>query len=106
VLRQGHNIHEATAASLLRKPIAKVTSEEKQIGKTTNFALLYGAGPNRLRTQLASDGVRISEPEAYDIFRKFLETYPAFNRRRKEMSWGFEDGTHQGGAHPHRPPAQ
>jgi DNA polymerase-1 len=95
LLAEGTNLHTATASSIYGIPREQISKDsvERRVGKTANFALLYGAGPNRLRAQLASDGVRISEQEAYDIFRKFLDTYPAFNRRRKEISWGFEDGT-------------
>jgi DNA polymerase I len=94
LLAEGTNLHTATASSIYGIPREKISKEslERHVGKTANFALLYGAGPNRLRTQLASDGVRISEQESYDIFRKFLDTYPAFNRRRYEIRTGFEEG--------------
>jgi DNA polymerase-1 len=95
LLAEGTNLHTATAASIYGIPREKISKDslERHVGKTANFALLYGAGPRRLRTQLASDGVELSEAEALEIFRKFLDTYPAFNRRRQVMSRGFDDGT-------------
>jgi DNA polymerase-1 len=95
LLAEGTNLHTATAAAIYGKPMREISKDsvERHVGKTANFALLYGAGPGRLRKQLASEGIQISDEEAYNIFRKFLDTYPVFNRRRKEMSWGFEDGT-------------
>jgi DNA polymerase I len=94
LLRDGTNLHTATAAAIYGKPMSAISkdSTERHVGKTKNFALLYGAGPNRLRQQLASDGVYIGEDEAYYIFRKFLDTYPAFNRRRQIMKERFEEG--------------
>jgi DNA polymerase I-like protein with 3'-5' exonuclease and polymerase domains len=94
LLAEGVNLHTATASSIYGIPREQISkdSTERHVGKTTNFALLYGAGPNRLRQQLASDGVYIDEDEAYKIFRKFLDTYPAFNRRRQIMKQGFESG--------------
>jgi DNA polymerase I len=94
LLQDGVNLHTATAAALYgksRKSISK-DSVERHVGKTTNFALLYGAGPIRLRTQLASDGVHISEQQAFEHFKTFLDTYPAFNRRRKILSEGLASG--------------
>lgn len=95
LLKEGLNLHTATAASIYGTPMEGIgkDSVERHVGKTTNFALLYGAGPKRLRTQLASEGVVIGEEEALEIFRKFLATYPAFRQRRLQMSTGFDRGT-------------
>jgi DNA polymerase-1 len=94
LLKEGLNLHTATAASIYNMPMEAISKDsvERHVGKTTNFALLYGAGPGQLRKELASDGVLISEQESYDIFRKFLDTYPAFNRRHSEMRIRFEEG--------------
>jgi DNA polymerase-1 len=94
LLAEGVNLHTATASSIYGVPREKIgkDSVERQVGKTTNFALLYGAGSTRLRKQLASEGIHVSNDEAYEIFRKFLDMYPAFDRRRKIMKKGFEEG--------------
>jgi len=94
LLAEGVNLHTATASSIYGIPREKIgkDSVERQVGKTTNFALLYGASSRRLRKQLASEGIHVSDDEAYEIFRKFLDTYPAFDRRRKIMKKGFEEG--------------
>jgi hypothetical protein len=54
--------------------------------------LRSSTAPDRLRTQLASEGVKIAYEEAVDIFKRFLATYPAFDRRRKILSQGFDEG--------------
>jgi hypothetical protein len=57
LLADGTNLHTATAASIYGKPMAAISKDsvERHVGKTTNFALLYGAGSNRLRTQQQTD---------------------------------------------------
>jgi DNA polymerase-1 len=92
VLAHGQNIHKATAAALLRKPYADITDEEKQIGKTTNFALLYGAGPNRLMAQFHKEGLSIGEDEAVSLFKRFFDTYRGFKRRRYALADAFREG--------------
>lgn len=51
--REGRDIHEATAREILRiPPLLEVTSEQRRIGKTINFGLIYGMGPYRLAREL------------------------------------------------------
>lgn len=45
---EGYDPHAATMALLLDKPLEKVTEEERDAGKTTNFAEIYGAGPGTI----------------------------------------------------------
>src|SRR5690606_33645512 len=45
ILREGGDLHRKTAALVFNKPEEEVTDLERHIGKTLNFAVLYGAGP-------------------------------------------------------------
>lgn len=47
---EGYDPHAATMALLLDKDIEDVTEEERDAGKTTNFAEIYGAGPATIAT--------------------------------------------------------
>jgi DNA polymerase I-like protein with 3'-5' exonuclease and polymerase domains len=38
-------VHRLTASLMLGMPLDEVTDEQRGIGKTMNFALLYGMGP-------------------------------------------------------------
>lgn len=44
----GLDIHTATAAGMFNKKPEDVTPEERQLGKTINFAVVYGAGPDKV----------------------------------------------------------
>jgi DNA polymerase I-like protein with 3'-5' exonuclease and polymerase domains len=68
---QGIDVHSATAALMLGKDISEVTKEDRAIGKTCNFALLYGMGAKSLADRLA-----ISIPEAEQLFRAYFSAYP------------------------------
>jgi DNA polymerase-1 len=94
VLAEGTNLHTYTASQIYRRPTEEIgkDSVERAVGKTANFALLYGAGANRMQTQLASEGVQVSQQEAQGIVEKFLDTYPAFRTRRRELAQGHASG--------------
>lgn len=62
----GEDPHKATSAMLFSKSPNTVTKEERQIGKTINFALLYGMGARAMSEQLA-----ISKEEAESL----IDTY-------------------------------
>lgn len=59
----GGDPHGETAAKVFGKPFKDVTPVERHAAKTVNFGILFGAGPNRLATEL-----RISLEEARKIF--------------------------------------
>ena len=43
-IKNGHDVHAATAATIYRKTIEEVTPDERQRAKTINFSLIYGQG--------------------------------------------------------------
>lgn len=67
----GVDVHSATAALMLGKDISEVTKEDRAIGKTCNFALLYGMGAKSLAERLA-----ISVEEAEALFAAYFSAYP------------------------------
>lgn len=44
MIEQGYDVHRATASLVFGVPIQEVTDEQRDKGKTTNFALVYGLG--------------------------------------------------------------
>ena len=44
MIDQGYDIHTGTASMLFGKPYEEVSKDERQVGKTTNFGLVYGLG--------------------------------------------------------------
>ena len=67
-LASGEDIHRRTAAMALGKPADQVTPEERMLGKTANFSLGYGAGPNKLAVILRRDDLVVDE-----VARRILE---------------------------------
>jgi DNA polymerase I-like protein with 3'-5' exonuclease and polymerase domains len=48
IFREGRDIHREAAAAAMRIDAADVTPDQRQVGKTLNFATSYGAGPGRI----------------------------------------------------------
>jgi DNA polymerase-1 len=86
-LRQGVNMHVATAASLFNVPASEVTKEQKATGKIVNFALLYGGSPRPILQEFTNNGMPIDEAGAETMHRKFFATptraSPSARRRRR-----------------------
>lgn len=69
--RAGDDLHSLTAQKILGDPSAR------QVGKTLNFGLLYGAYPGKLIEVARNDyGVTLTKREAEKYRAAFFDTYP------------------------------
>ena len=85
---EGLDIHAATASKVFQVPLEKVTKEQRAVGKTMNFAVLYGQGPHALSRQL---GV------PYEVARTYIEEYfLGFPKVREWMQKTLEFGVKRG----------
>jgi len=66
----GLDIHTATAARILEKEIEDVTKKERSIGKTVNFAILFGQTPFGLSSLL-----KIDSKVALEYIQNYFEHY-------------------------------
>jgi len=83
--REGEDIHSRTAASVLDKPIKKVTKEDRQLAKAVNFGLLYGQEHGGLvRYAKSSFCVELTYDEAVDLHKKFFDTYKGLAKWHKQ----------------------
>ncbi|MBI2039450.1 hypothetical protein HYT18_00020 [Candidatus Microgenomates bacterium] len=85
---QGLDIHSATAAKIFNVAVEKVTKEQRAVGKTMNFATLYGQGPHALSRQLKVP---------FEIARSYIEEYfaqfPKIAEWMQEtLQFGYEKG--------------
>ncbi len=64
------DIHKATAARIMDKDIGNITKQERGIGKTVNFAILFGQTPFGLSKLLNIDAQKASE-----YIRLYFEHY-------------------------------
>lgn len=72
------DIHRITASAIYGIPEDEITKDQRTVGKTCNFALIYGISPDSLKERLLVDGdIRISLKGARKAHRAFFDKYPA-----------------------------
>jgi DNA polymerase-1 len=64
------DVHQMTAALMFSIPFDQVTEEQRSIGKTINFSLLYGQGPKGMSERM---GISIDEAKAF--LQKYFAIY-------------------------------
>jgi DNA polymerase-1 len=67
--RDGDDVHALTARLLLDKD--EVSSDERRLGKTINFGVIYGMGAQRFARETG-----VSQSEAKDFLIKYKQRYP------------------------------
>lgn len=77
--KEGLDIHTATAAKIFNVPVSEVTKDQRVVGKTMNFATLYGQGPRALSKQLKIDT---------SVARNYIDDY--FLQFPKVKQWMFK----------------
>lgn len=82
------DIHAATAAKIFKIPVEEVTKEQRTVGKTMNFATLYGQGPRALSKQL---GIDYATAKTY-IDEYFAEFPKVKDWMAKTLKFGMENG--------------
>lgn len=68
--REGLDIHLLTASKIFKVPLDKVTREQRGVGKTMNFATLYGQGPHALSRTLGVE-YRVAQGYIAEYFAQF-----------------------------------
>ncbi len=85
---EGLDIHAATASKIFKVPIDKVSKQQRMVGKTMNFATLYGQGPHALSRQL-----KISFEEARTYITEYFEQFSKVREwMQKTLEFGYENG--------------
>jgi DNA polymerase I len=68
----GKDIHRLTASQIFGVELDEVTGEQRSVGKTINFGVLYGMGSRRLGRSIG-----ISTKEAKRYIESYFERYPS-----------------------------
>ncbi len=89
---EGIDLHTLTASLVYRKDIDNVLYEERQEGKTLNFALMYGMGYRKYKTYAAQSGRVMSLSEAKIAHAGFHSAYPRIKRWHQECAAAVNDG--------------
>jgi DNA polymerase I-like protein with 3'-5' exonuclease and polymerase domains len=82
----GRDLHRATAALIFGVDDGAVTDTQRKIAKTINFGTLYGMGVGKLRSVLASEGIRITESEAQDFLQRWRDAFRDADRALRSWS--------------------
>ena len=67
--RSGDDVHALTARLLLEKD--EISSDERRLGKTINFGVIYGMGAQRFARETG-----VSQAEAKEFLTKYKQRYP------------------------------
>jgi DNA polymerase-1 len=70
-IKNGHDIHAATAATIFDKPIEDVTEDERQKAKTVNFSLVYGQGD-----EASANSLKMTIADARRFKNKYFSMLP------------------------------
>ena len=76
--KRGDDLHDYTAQQM---------GCDRQIAKSANFGLLYGAGAEGLRNYAGSSGVIMSSDEAAKVRDNWLTTYSGIKSWQQEMNY-------------------
>lgn len=94
---RGIDIHTATASSMLNVPVEEVTDKQRSIGKTLNFSIVFGQGPDALANALTTPENPVTVDDAVKLLKQYYDGFPALRdwmaglqaiARRKEFVRG------------------
>lgn len=81
--RKADDVHQRTAGVIFGVPFEKVTKEQRHVGKTINFSLLYGAGPHKI-----SETLNMPLDECKGIVDRYFQNLPQIltwiNRKKSD----------------------
>ena len=72
----GEDVYKIMASAIYGKPEAKITKEERFVGKTTILGAGYGMGAVKFKAQLKVFGVDMELDEAKRVIDTYRQTYP------------------------------
>ena len=78
--RENADVHRQTSSEIFGVAISKLTPEQRAVGKTVNFAVIYGQSPFGLSKQL---GIDIGEAKEY--IETYFEKYPKVREYRESV---------------------
>lgn len=91
--KSGVDIHKATASNMMGIPIEEVTKKQRAVGKTLNFAVVYGSGAENIADMLTSPDAPVTTEDAEEMLRKY---FAAFSKLKGWMDKKVIEGREQG----------
>jgi DNA polymerase-1 len=91
-IKEGKDLHRLTASKIFNKEENEVNDEERQIGKTANFQLLFGTGAEHFRDELEKKtGKKHNLRDVKKIIKAFKKGYPEIANWQEEIAAMFND---------------
>lgn len=85
--KNGIDLHALTASAIARKPLEKVTKDERQRAKAFNFGLLFGLGASKFSHYARmAYRVDVSKEEAIKSIEIWRELYSGYREWQKEQA--------------------
>ena len=81
---KGEDLHKRVISEMFRKPVSEVTDEERKLGKTINFGLIYGQEAPGLAWKL-----NISYEKAQELIDQYFSALPLIKRFKEESEAKF-----------------
>jgi len=86
--QRGDDIHRRAAAAMFNCSLAEVTDDMRAVGKTQNFAVLYGAGPGKIAAV-----AHCSMERAEELIDAYFRAFPMLDRwKDKELQMARKRG--------------
>lgn len=85
VNKPGFDVHRVVAAEVYGIRLSEVTDDQRQRGKSCNYAAVYGVGPLTLSRQLAKKGIFLSVADCKRFIAVFNKLYPQVQQMR--LAW-------------------
>ena len=77
--REGKDIHRQTASLIFGVPESEISPDQRRVGKTINFGVVYGMSAYGL-----SQGLKIGKADADTFIKTYFQRYEAVDRFLKE----------------------
>jgi len=91
--KQGIDLHKLTASILFdKRSVDEVSKEERQIGKSANFGLIYGISPKGFAEYCITNGINMTEEIAYEIVKKWKKYYTKITEQHQVAYERFKYG--------------
>jgi len=86
--KAGEDIHARTASEIFGVELSKVTKEQRRVGKTINFGVIYGMSAFGF-----ADRLKVSKEQAQSFINKYFERYATVEGYYKKL---VAEGKHRG----------
>ena len=88
--KRGEDLHKLTASIIYNVPLDHVTKEMRQIAKSANFGLIYGASPLGFQRYCIGNGIALDLDTAERIHAKFFENYTKIAKEHELVKTYFQ----------------